>query len=279
MPLRTFAQRPIPPDTLRTARASFGKNNLYMVVGDRLPQLLAVQPQKTKLESQIETKPPNLSVLSMVTIFQYLESLSDLQVIEAVRTRVDWKYALHLPMNYPGFAPNRLCRERYRLRRESGSDRVFQGMIDRVASISTNGSQFNIQVEAQTLVQTVCTICRMSVALQTMQIGLELLASRHWEWLRQHALPHWYERYSASNRWGGQFECSDLIKSTTRIGDDIGYLLERVERYGQPDMAAYQEIRDLEAVYHQQYQNGNGKRRWRTACCATCESGGGLYRD
>jgi transposase len=34
---------------------------------------------------------------------QFVENLSDRQAAEAVRSRIDWKYALSLPLTDPGF--------------------------------------------------------------------------------------------------------------------------------------------------------------------------------
>src|SRR5216684_3572976 len=43
------------------------------------------------------------SRLALVTIFQEVEDLTDRQAAEAVRTRIDWKYALGLDLADPGF--------------------------------------------------------------------------------------------------------------------------------------------------------------------------------
>jgi transposase len=43
------------------------------------------------------------SRLALVTIFQKAENLTDRQAAEAVRTRIDWKYALGLAGGDPGF--------------------------------------------------------------------------------------------------------------------------------------------------------------------------------
>ena len=36
--------------------------------------------------------------LALVTIFQFAEGLCDRQAADAVRARIDWKYALRLPL-------------------------------------------------------------------------------------------------------------------------------------------------------------------------------------
>src|SRR5918911_2116798 len=41
--------------------------------------------------------------LMLVTLLQFAEDLTDRQAADAVRGRIDWKYALSLPLDDPGF--------------------------------------------------------------------------------------------------------------------------------------------------------------------------------
>jgi len=41
--------------------------------------------------------------LALITVFQFLEHLSDRQAADAVRGRIDWKYALGLDLTDSGF--------------------------------------------------------------------------------------------------------------------------------------------------------------------------------
>jgi hypothetical protein len=45
--------------------------------------------------------PPLL--MALVTVFQFLEKVPDRSVAERVLSRIDWKYALRLPLGYAGF--------------------------------------------------------------------------------------------------------------------------------------------------------------------------------
>jgi transposase len=53
--------------------------------------------------------------LALVTVFQFLEHLSDRQAADAVRARIDWKYALSLELTDPGFHFSVLAEFRYLL--------------------------------------------------------------------------------------------------------------------------------------------------------------------
>jgi transposase len=41
--------------------------------------------------------------LALITVVQFVEGLSDRQAADAVRGRIDWKYALSLDLTCPGF--------------------------------------------------------------------------------------------------------------------------------------------------------------------------------
>jgi transposase len=59
--------------------------------------------------------------LALVSVMQFAENLSDRQAAEAVRARIDWKYALSLPLDDSGFHYSVLSEFRdRRLARKSG---------------------------------------------------------------------------------------------------------------------------------------------------------------
>ena len=93
MSLRAPIMYCLPEDTARVARAAFPKGNAYLRVYDALgpiysnPQFAALFPK----DGQPAVAPAQLA---LVTIFQFAEGLSDRQAADAVRGRIDWKYAL-----------------------------------------------------------------------------------------------------------------------------------------------------------------------------------------
>lgn len=93
---------PIPEETVRVARAAFPRGNLYLTMRDQLgtvyedENFIALFPKRGRpAEAPWQ--------LALVSIFQFVEGLSDRQAAEAVRSRIDWKYALSLDLADPGF--------------------------------------------------------------------------------------------------------------------------------------------------------------------------------
>ncbi len=64
--------------------------------------------------------------LAVVLVLQYIEKLTDQQAADAVRTRVDWKYALGLTLDDPGFDASVLSQFRVRLLETNASILLLQ---------------------------------------------------------------------------------------------------------------------------------------------------------
>ncbi len=95
-------------ETARVAHAAFPQDNLYMRMRDEIGAIY----EDGAFASLFSTRgqPAEASWrLALVTIMQYTEGLSDRQAADAVRSRIDWKYALNLELTDPGFDSTVLC--------------------------------------------------------------------------------------------------------------------------------------------------------------------------
>jgi transposase len=105
---------PIPEETRRVALAAFPNGTLCLRVADALGSLYRDEQFADLFPSRGQ---PALAParLALVSVLQYVEGLSDRQAVEAVRGRIDWKYALGLDLTDPGFDPTVLSEFRSRL--------------------------------------------------------------------------------------------------------------------------------------------------------------------
>ena len=104
----------IPAQTAAVARAAFPKGTLAMRLADSLG-LLYEEADFAALYSATGRPGEDPVRLALVSIFQFLEGLSDRQAADAVRGRLDWKYALRLELTDPGFDYSVLSEFRARL--------------------------------------------------------------------------------------------------------------------------------------------------------------------
>src|SRR5262245_38871208 len=114
MSLRPQPIAPVPPDTVRVARAAFPKGTPYLTLRDALGTIVQ---DDTFADLYSREGQPGLAPwpLALVTVMQFREHLADRQAAEAVRGRIDWQYLLGLALTDPGFHFSGLSEFRDRL--------------------------------------------------------------------------------------------------------------------------------------------------------------------
>jgi transposase len=114
MSLKSSELPPVPEMTQRVAKAAFKKNNLYIKMRDTFDVFLKDEEFADLFPRRGQ---PALAPwrLILVILFQFIENLSDRQAADAVRARIDWKYALSLELEEEGFDASVLCEFRKRL--------------------------------------------------------------------------------------------------------------------------------------------------------------------
>ena len=93
---------PVPDFTATVARAAFPKGNIYLQIRDTLGSIY-IDEDFTDLFSVRGQPAQSPWRLALISVMQYIENLSDRQAADAVRGRIDWKYALSLPLDDAGF--------------------------------------------------------------------------------------------------------------------------------------------------------------------------------
>src|SRR5574342_1086411 len=69
--------------------------------------------------------------LALASVLQYVEGLSDRQAADAVRARIDWKYALGLELTDPGFDHTVLSEFRSRLVHGQAELQLLDTLLER----------------------------------------------------------------------------------------------------------------------------------------------------
>ncbi|MDX2701220.1 transposase, partial [Streptomyces ipomoeae] len=118
----------IPAETVRVARAAFPKGSLAMRLRDELGPMFTDEEFADLFPAR--GRPAwSPAGLALVSVLQFVEGLTDRQAAEAVRARIDVKYALGLELDGPGFDFSVLSEFRDRLARVDGGRRVLDGVL------------------------------------------------------------------------------------------------------------------------------------------------------
>ncbi len=131
MSLQPQNHYPIPEETRRVAQAAFPKGALSLQVAELLASVYR-DSQFTDLFSHRGKPAEAPAQLAIATILQFAEGLSDRQAAEAVRGRIDWKYALGLELTDPGFDHTVLSEFRSRRVEHQAGTRLLDTLLDRL---------------------------------------------------------------------------------------------------------------------------------------------------
>ncbi len=133
--------------------------------------------------------------LALITIFQFIENLSDRAASDAVRARIDWKYALSLELDNSGFDSTVLCEFRTRLVAGKAENSLFDKLLDWCRErkmLKVRGRQ---RTDSTHVLAFVRGINRLECVLESMRYALNSIARESPEWLNQMFQEEWLFRY------------------------------------------------------------------------------------
>ncbi len=264
MSLQPQAIPPIPEETIRVARAILPKGNIFTQMRDELGTFFR---DEDFLDLFSEKGQPAESAwrLALVMVMQYAEGLTDRQAADAVRTRIDWKYALSLEITDPGFDFSVLSEFRSRLLANQAERRLFEVMLSQFRErgwIKERGKQ---RTDSTHVLAAVRAVNRLECVGETMRHALNILAEVAPDWLLEQMKPEWSKRYQSRF---SDFRLPKSEKSRVELAEEIGadgrYLLEKV--YTSTDYIWLQELPAIERVrciWIQQYHASEQGAVWR----------------
>lgn len=251
--MNTIFPPPIPGDTALAARSIFNLHNVYISIGDQFDRLFG-DLNLGNLDASGNDSTYSSCIKALVTIFQASETLPDWKAAEALRKRTDWKYALHLSMDYPGLNPSELCEFRQRLLVNTHGQVEFQRILTRMIEVGLFSPRSKGNIDTRSVLLSVCSITRLDWVTQAMYQALEAIAASQPEMLRAVALPHWYDRYNRKTKLSSFQTSEEKWKGTVlEIGADIQYLLGEIDTANNPELAALQEVQRLRAIMGEQF--------------------------
>lgn len=250
-PLTSWPMGQVPGDTARAASSAGDSDARLLAIGDEL--IAAARDLDLSGLHGIASDTGGVR-LGMVTLLQYDRGLSDAQAVEATRTRPDWKYALHLPLEHPGLMSDDLADFRARLQRSASGRQALNALQERLARYGVCESASACRDMAAQVIVSVEALNALHNATNVMRMALEALAALYGDWLRTISLSHWYGRYTVQPaegaplaREGAPAAREEALHALASAAEDIAHLLRAVESDRTHDLAALPEVAALRA--------------------------------
>jgi transposase len=121
--------------------------------------------------------------LALVLVLQFVEGLTDRQAADAVRARLDWKYALGLDLSDPGFDASVLTEFRTRLLADGQTERLLELLLDRLRERGLLGKSGRQRTDATHVHMAVRDLHRLEQVIET--------SGPRWRPWRSWRLPGW----------------------------------------------------------------------------------------
>lgn len=257
---------PVPQQTVEVAKRAFRRGNRYMIMRDQLGEfyqdtdfahLFAVRGRPGEAPWQ----------LALVLVFQFAEGLSDEQAAEAVRSRIDWKYALSLELEDSGFDASVLSEFRSRLVAGQAETLLLDKMLEHFKAagyIKLRGRQ---RTDSTHVLAAVRELNRLVFVGESLRHALNVLAVSAPDWLKPQIEPAWVERYERRfDEYRLPQEPKPRQVLAAQIGADGRRLLQAIFAPDSPRwLREIEAVRILARVWLQQYAAvaDNEAMRWR----------------
>lgn len=252
MSLKPQPPRAMPPETGRLGVKLLAADSPYRWVGEYLYERCREEDFADLYPAEGQ---PGLSPvdLAFVTAFQYLEGMSDRGAAEAARLRLDWKYALHWPLEYAGFNFSVLSEYRARLIAGGAEARVFEHLLNALRARGLLKPRGRQRTDSLAILTRARTLNRLELVVETLRVALRALLQADAPWTRATVPPIWEERYAArcvAERLSER-ERSELERE---IGQDGQWLLDRLAAETTPEaLSQLPAVQVLRTVWAQQY--------------------------
>jgi len=266
MSLKPQGISPVSEETARIARAAYPKGNVYMQMRDALGTIYEDEcfAHLFPNNGQPAEAPWRLA---LVTIMQFAEGLSDRQVADAVRGRIDWKYALSLDLSDPGFDASVLTEFRARLISGHAEEQLVTAMLTLFKERGWLKARGKQRTDSTHVLAKIRAINRLECVGETLRYALNCLAIVAPEWLRAHSVPEWVDRY------GSRLEDARLPSGeedrqawAEQVGQDGSALLSALFASSSPSWLREVPAVDLlRRVWLQNYQWTEGRLGWRSS--------------
>jgi transposase len=255
MSLQWQLSREIPEDTAQLGGQLLSESNLYRQIGDRFNELF---PEETVFTSMYERGGRGAIsplLLSLVTVFQMMERVADRTAAEQVVSRIDWKYALHLPLTYPGFHFTDLLAYRKRLLAHGQERLVFDQLLQKMREQGLIKTRGKVRTDSTHILAVVERLSQFELLAEGLRVGLEATVRIAEVWVEATLPTTFYEVYSERQ---SEYRMSEtkVKHRIAQVGKDAFWFVAQVDQSAPQVVQQLAEIEVLRTILAQQFPDG-----------------------
>lgn len=249
----------IPVDTVQVGRSILAEYDPYRLVGDGVNEFLGLE-EFAGLYSRLGRGAICPIILSLVTVFQFLENLPDRVAARRAVTGIDWKYALHVSLTWRGFHFSDLCNFRQRLLEHEAERLVFEKVMTWVRSLGFAKKHGKQRSDSSHIVACIERLSRLELVWETLRVALRAIQAAAPTWYAQTIPLAFHETY-AERKSDWRLSKKEVGVEMGKAGGDGFWLLDHLDDSAPQQVLELSEVGTLRTVWQQQFEHspGDGK--------------------
>jgi transposase len=258
----------MPADIAALGQKLLAPTNPYRIIGEQLADILQ-DAQFAALYDPHGRAAISPGLLALVTLFQFLEDLPDREAAAAVVVRLDWKYALHLPLEDTGFDFTCLCYFRRRLLDHAQERLVFEEILHKIEARGLVKKRGKQRTDSLAVLGAVRQLSLLELVSETLRLAVRALTQAAPEWVAQE-LPASFVTEYAARRSDYRLSPAERQAAVVQVGQDGLWLLARLAATAPAAVAALAAVAVLRTVWAQRYdqaEDGGVRVREQTVDC------------
>ncbi len=213
--------RSVPADTATLALPLMAVTNLYRQIGDRFAELTPTEAVFEPVYSYKGRGAISPLLLALVTVLQMMEKVPDRVAADFVVFRMDWKYALHLPLGYKGFHFTALYAFRKRLLQHGAEKLVFDQVLANLKAMGLIKERGKVRTDATHIVALLNRLSQLELVRESIRVALDAVSVLAPGWLSETVSLAFRETYGQRQNDYGVSD-SQIAKQLLEAGRD-GY--------------------------------------------------------
>jgi transposase len=242
----------IPNDAAEVGREILTQDDPYRLVGEGVNDFLSLK-DFADLYSELGRSAICPIILSLITVFQFLENIPDRAAARWAVSRIDWKYALHLPLTWSGFHFSSLSNFRQRLLEHNAEWLIFEKVLEWVRSLGFLKKYGKQRSDSTHLLGSVERLSRLELVWETLRVTLRAIEAAMPEWYQEIIPAAFHEAYvERQSDW--RLSKAEMKAEMQKAGRDGFWLLDHLNDGAPPSILELAEIETLRTVWNQQFE-------------------------
>lgn len=253
--IRQHLSRFVPTDTAAIGQVLLLATDIYRQIGDRFEQLMPTEDIFSPMYSYKGRGAVSPLLLALVTILQMMEKLPDRVAARYVVTRLDWKYALHLPLGYLGFHFTDLYAFRQRLLKNGQERLMFDQVVAKLKAMGLIKKRGKVRTDATHVVALVNRLSQLELVRESIRVALDALGDVASAWVSE-AIPETFSDTYGHRQNDYRLSPRQIASQLLEAGRDGFWFLAQIDQSAPAEGRRLSEVEMLRTVLAQQFPQG-----------------------